>query len=103
MAEDFSHDPRLQQEYRPRSPGFDDIFPPGEDAPPPSSHRRKSSKSRSRSPDGRSRHRNYDDSWNKNTDAFLQKLSAPPVSLNMSENCSKTCKNRLKIDRKIGY
>ena len=61
----------------------DDIFPPGE-GPAPGRSRR--SRSRSRSPDGRSRRREYDsgsrkseeDTWKKNTDAFLQNLGATP-------------------------
>ena len=49
------------------------------------------SRSRSRSPDGRSRRREYggssstrksDDTWKKNTDAFLQNLGAAAPGLN---------------------
>ena len=64
-----------------------DIFPPGEEAPS-SSRRKKSSRSRSRSPEGRSRRRPYessssaiDETWKKNTDAFLQNLGAATTGI----------------------
>ena len=93
-----TRDPRLKKrENRPAEdfpppPGTSDIFPPGEDQPASSSStRRKKSRSRSRSPEGRSRRRHYDsgdrnssennrvdDAWKKTTDAFLQNLGASP-------------------------
>ena len=104
MSTDESYktrDPRLKKrestappgdEDFPPPPGTSDIFPPGEEAPASSRHSKKS-RSRSRSPEGRSRRRHYDsssgnsapssssradDAWKKTTDAFLQGLGASP-------------------------
>ena len=92
-----SRDPRLKKRELappgdddfPPPPGTSDIFPPGEEIPRREENsRRKKSRSRSRSPEGRSRRRHYDnsagnsnrmdDAWKKTTDAFLQNLGAAP-------------------------
>ena len=101
MSDDESpykpRDPRLKKRDSggdfPPPPGTldrstDELYPPGE-GPLRSSRR---SRSRSRSPDGRSRRREYDsgsrksadDGWKNKTDAFLQNLGAAPSSTGMN-------------------
>merc|ERR1712024_133205 len=95
MSDDESpykpRDPRLKKRDSggdfPPPPGTldrstDELYPPGEGPLRPS----RRSRSRSRSPDGRSRRREYysgsrkssagDDGWKNKTDAFLQNLGA---------------------------
>ena len=99
MSDDESpykpRDPRLKKRDSggdfPPPPGTldrstDELYPPGEGPLRPS----RRSRSRSRSPDGRSRRREYDsgsrkssagdDGWKNKTDAFLQNLGAAPSS-----------------------